>query len=80
MRLPVKPPRSPKHTEERLKLLASGLQALALAMFAAVVIAPQFNDQFTAPTSLRISFALIASFAEGVAFVVLRYIPTTTVT
>jgi hypothetical protein len=43
MRLPAKPPHAPKHREERLKLAASGLQALALTLFAAVLIAPALN-------------------------------------
>ena len=75
MRLPRKPPLAPKHREERLKLAASGLQALALALFGAVLIAPAFNAQLAAPVWVKLALSAIASVAEGLAFFVLRYIP-----
>ena len=65
MRLPSKPPLSPKHREERLKLAASGLQALALALFGAVLIAPAFNAQLAAPVWVKLALSAIASVAEG---------------
>ena len=78
MRLPPKPPHAPKHSEERLKLAASGLQALALTLFAAVLIAPLLNTSLTAPLWAKVATAVVASMAEGLAFRLLGYIPTTT--
>ena len=75
MRLPEVPPRKAKHTEEQLKLAANGLQALALTLFAAVVVAPSFNPQLAAANWVTVVFALGASAAETMAFFLLRYIP-----
>lgn len=79
MHLPRLPPRSPKHREERLKLAASGLQTLALTLFAAVLIAPLVNTSLAAPFWVKLLTSFIASVAEGVAFILLRYIPVTNV-
>ena len=75
MRLPEVPPRKAKHTEEQLKLAANGLQALALTLFAAVVVAPSFNPQLAAANWVTVVFALSASAAETLAFFLLRYVP-----
>lgn len=75
MRLPAKPTHSPKHTEERLKLLANGLQALALALFIGIVVGPAFNASIVASVPWQISAFVAAGAAEGVAIVLLRYIP-----
>lgn len=75
MRLPVKPPQSPKHTEERLKLLATGLQNLALALFVGIVVAPALNASIVAPLPWQVAAFVAAGSAEGVALVLLRYIP-----
>ena len=75
MRLPPKPPHAPKHREERLKLAASGLQTLALTLFAAVLIAPLVNPSLGAPLWIKFLTSFAASVAEGVAFILLRYIP-----
>jgi len=77
MRLPAKPPHAPKHREERLKLAASGLQALALTLFGAVLIAPLVNPSLGAPLWIKFLISCAASVAEGVAFILLRYIPPT---
>ena len=75
MRLPTKPPHSSKHTEERLKLLATGLQNLALALFVGIVIAPVFNASIVAPGLWQVAAFVAAGVAEGVAIILLRYIP-----
>ena len=75
MRLPDKPPLSPKHREERLKLAANGLQNLALALFAGVLIAPVLNPALIAPLPVRLAAVALAGLAVLVAFILLRYIP-----
>lgn len=75
MRFPPKPPLSAKHAEERLKLAASGLQALALTLFGAGLIAPLFNAALSIPLWMRVAAAICASVSEGAAFEMLRYIP-----
>lgn len=77
MRLPPKPLHAPKHREERLKLAASGLQALALTLFGAVLIAPALNPSLTAPLWERAAAMLLIGAAETLAFFLLRYIPAT---
>lgn len=77
MRLPDKPPLSPKHREERLKLAANGLQNLALALFAGVLIAPVLNPALVAPLPVRLAAVALAGLAVLVAFILLRYIPVT---
>lgn len=75
MKLPSRPPASPKHTEERLKLAASGLQALALTVFATIVIAPLLNAAMAVPTWVGLLGFGFAGSAEVSAFLLLRYIP-----
>ncbi len=75
MRLPIMPPRSPKHTEERLKLFANILQNFALALFFSVLIAPLLNPALTAPLALRLLAILVSGIAVALAFLLLRYIP-----
>ncbi len=77
MRFPSKPPLSPKHTEERLKLAANGLQAFALTIFAAVLIAPILNHALTTPFWMRAVTIVLCGLAELGAFTALRYIPPT---
>ena len=52
MPLPTKPPLSPKHTEERLKYAATGLQTFAFTLFVGVLIGPALNclSAFVPPT------------------------------
>ena len=75
MRLPIMPPRSPKHTEERLKLFANILQNFALALFFSVLIAPVLNPALSAPLALRLLAILVSGIAVALAFLLLRYIP-----
>lgn len=75
MRLPPMPPRSPKHTEERLKLAASGLQTFALALFVGVLLVPSFNASIVLSLNAQLAVFLTAGSAEAFAFVLLRYIP-----
>ena len=49
MKFPGKPPLAPKHIKARSKLAGSGLQALTLALLAAVVLAPELNVSLVAP-------------------------------
>ena len=71
----TKPPATRKHKEERNKLLAGGLQLLALALFGAGLIAPLFNGALNAPLWMKIITVLVAAISEGAAFIALRYIP-----
>lgn len=75
MRLPIVPPRSPKHTEERLKLSANILQNFALALFFSVLIAPLLNPALSAPLALRLLAILVSGIAVALAFLLLRYRP-----
>ena len=75
MKLPERPPTQPKHIEERLKLAANGLQALALAIIVAVVLAPQLNASLDAPLWAEIGAGGLAGLVELFAFVLLGYIP-----
>ncbi len=77
MRFPSKPPLSPKHTEERLKLAANGLQALALASFAGVLLAPLLNHSLDSPFWVQALALAFCGLAELGAFTALRYIPIT---
>ncbi len=77
MRFSDKPPLAPKHIEERIKLAASGLQALTLALLAAVVLAPELNVSLVAPLWAKIVAGAVAGLAELCAFVLLGYIPPT---
>ncbi len=75
MRMPIMPPRSPKHIEERLKLFANILQNFALALFFSVLIAPLLNPALSAPLALRLLAILVSGIAVALAFLLLRYIP-----
>jgi hypothetical protein len=60
------PPRTIKHTEERLKLLASGSQLLALALISSALIAPLFTSMVTAPSWERwVAVALALASEPG---------------
>lgn len=72
------PPRNPKHIEERLKLLASDLQLLAIAIVGSAFIAPLFNATLGAPHQVTIQAAVIAVLCESAALILLRYIPIST--
>ena len=76
MPLPTKPRPSPKHREERVKLLATGLQNLAVVLFGAVLLTPLVNASFTVTWAHRL--AALAGFAvlEGLALYLLGFIPT----
>lgn len=78
MRFPSKPPLTAKHTEERLKLAANGLQALTLALFGTSILAPLFNVTHAGMGWKTGGAALIAALAESAAFELLRYIPPST--
>ena len=80
MRFPSKPPLTAKHTEERLKFAANGLQALTLALFGASILAPLFSVTQAGMGWKTIAAALIAGIAENAAFELLRYIPPSTPT
>ena len=72
------PPRDPKHTEERLKLLAGGFQLLAIAIVGAAFIAPLFNNALGASARTTLQAALVAAVLEGAALFLLRCIPIAT--
>lgn len=64
----------PKHTEERSKLLANGLQNLALVLFGTVLLQPVLNASLTPPAWLRVLAILVCGGAELSAVILLRYI------
>ena len=69
------PPLSGKHIEERLKLAASGLQAVAITLLAGVVLAPELNASLSAPLWTKIAAGTVAGLCELAAFKLLAYIP-----
>ncbi len=73
--VPAKPPLSPKHREERLRLFATGLQNFGLALFLSVVVLPAFNASTVASLKTRLAAFVVAGMAESLAFILLRYIP-----
>ena len=73
--LPPKPPLSPKHVEERLKLLANGLQNLAVLLLGGVFVTPLLNASFIVTWPERAGAALLIAAAEGTALLLLRRIP-----
>ena len=74
--MPMKmPPSARKHTEETLKLVASGFQLLALALLGAGLIAPFFNNALNAPLRIKLATAFVAVISESAALLALRYIP-----
>ena len=74
MPLPTKPPLSPKHTEERLKYAATGLQTFAFTLFVGVLIGPAINPNLVAPLLLRAAAIVVAGLAVLLGFILLRYI------
>ncbi len=74
MRRPTLPPFSPKHAEDRLRLLATGFQNSALAVLLGVLILPAFNGSTALSLPVRVSAFVIAGFTEGLALVLLRFI------
>ena len=78
MIVPRLPPLAPKHTEERLKLAASGLQSFALALFIGVIVAPVISPSMNAPYWVRALTLFAVGALEFTAFLLLRYIPTPT--
>ncbi len=75
LRLPPLPPASPKHTEERLKLGANGLQTLALTVIGTDFVVPFLNPGRQVGFWNHFLFAVPACFAIGAAHMLLRYIP-----
>ena len=75
MRLPTLPPFSHKHTEERLRLLATGFQNAALAVLLGVLILSAFNGSPVLSLPVRLGAFVIAGVAESLALILLRYIP-----
>ena len=76
MRMPRLLTQNPKHREESLKLLATGLQNLALAVFVGIVLAPFFNASIVATPWQQFGAFLTAGVLEGVSLILLHYIPT----
>ena len=70
-----RPPLSAKHIEERLKLAASGLQAVALTLLAGVILAPALNASLNAPLWAKLITGFAAGSCEVAAFLLLAYIP-----
>jgi hypothetical protein len=70
-----RPSLAPKHIEERLKLAASGLQAVTITLLAGVVLAPELNTSLTAPLWSKVTAGAIAGVCELAAFKLLAYIP-----
>ena len=66
----------PKHTEERLKLTAAGLQNLALAIGVGTLLTPMLNPAFVVSLPGQIAAGLIAGATEVVALYALGFIPT----
>jgi hypothetical protein len=73
--LPIKPPLSPKHREERLKLIATFFQNTALALFLGVLLVPALNSSTITLTWGTLAAFAVGGIAEVVAFTLLRYIP-----
>ena len=66
----------PKHTEERLKLTASGLQNVALAIGVGALLTPMLNPAFVISRPDQIVAGLIAGAVEVLALYMLGFIPT----
>ena len=66
----------PKHTEERLKLMASGLQNVALAIGVGALLTPMLNPAFIISRPGQIVAGLIAGAVEVLALYMLGFIPT----
>jgi len=70
-----RPPLSAKHIEERLKLAASGLQAVAITLLAGVILAPALNASLNAPLWAKVVAGLVIGGCEVAAYLLLAYIP-----
>ena len=66
----------PKHTEERLKLTATGLQNIALAVVVGTFLTPLLNPAFTVSLSGKVLAGVTAGIAELLALYLLGLIPT----
>ena len=66
----------PKHTEERLKLMASGLQNVALAIGVGALLTPMLNPAVIISRPGQIVAGLIAGAVEVLALYMLGFIPT----
>lgn len=75
MILPKMPEHTPKHTEEQLRLLATGCQNLALTLTAASVIAPMLNHSMSVPLWARVLVPPAAGLIEFLALMLIRYLP-----
>ncbi len=64
-----------KHTEERLKLLANGLQNIAVAMFVGVLLTPLINPAFVVTWGQTIAATAMMSVLELLALYLLGLIP-----
>ena len=64
-----------KHTEERLKLLANGLQNIAIAMFVGVLLTPLINPAFVVTWGQTIAATAMMSVLELLALYLLGLIP-----
>lgn len=69
----------PKHTEERLKLTATGLQNVALAIGVGALLTPMLNPAFAIGLAGKIVAGLIAGTTEALALYTLGFIPTSKV-
>ena len=74
----VLPAPMPKHTEERLKLAANCLQAIALALFGKGLMVPRFIAPFVVSIAHRTASTAIMGVSEVLAFYLLGFIPTST--
>ena len=75
----VLPTPLPKHTEERLKLMAAGLQNVALAIGVGTLLTPMLNPAFAISLPGQIAAGLIAGVIEVLALYALGFIPTSQV-
>ena len=64
-----------KHTEERLKLLANGLQNIAIAMFVGVLLTPLINPAFVVTWGQTIAATAVMSVLELLALYLLGLRP-----
>ena len=65
----------PRRKEERIKLAASGCQLLAIAIIGSGFIAPLFNPALDAPHARLYAAAATAAVLEGIAMILLGFIP-----
>jgi hypothetical protein len=72
----VLPTPLPKHTEERLKLMAGGLQNIALAVVVGAFLTPLLNPAFAISLGGKVLAGVTAGIAELLALYLLGLIPT----